>query len=189
MTNGGCVVKKSTIALISASAVLGVTTVAGIFAYFNWVLNTTEEGLLAFLDPSTRLAIHLATGENYYEIHIYQLAEAEFKRAQIAAEDSKYMTDRGEAYTRLGQTAVKLNKPAEAIGYFQKADEFYDKAYKDEFVFKMEKRVHAKGLGLYEKLLRKQGKQLQADAIAEKLKDLNDELGPAEKVRGLFSDM
>lgn len=181
--------KKSTIALISTCAVLGVATVAGIFAYFNWVLNTTEEGLLAFLDPSTRLAVHLATGENYYEVHIYQLAEAEFKRAQIASEDSKYLTDRGEAYTRLGQTAVKLNKSAEAMSYFQKADEFYDKAAKDEFVFKMEKRVHAKGLDQYEKLLRKQGKEQQADAIAEKLKGLTDELGAVEKVRGMFSDL
>ncbi|MBX9571711.1 MAG: hypothetical protein K2X77_22655 [Candidatus Obscuribacterales bacterium] len=180
--------KKSTIAIILSCAALGAGIVAGAIFLINLELNTTEDAF-GFLDPSSRMAIHLGAGESYYEARLYQIAEAEFKRAQIASENTKYLTDRGEAYTRLGQTSVKLNKLKDALVYFEKADEYYDKAEKDEFVFKMEKRIHAKGLDAYEKILRKQGKPEQADLVAEELKQLTDELGPVEKLRGLFSDL
>lgn len=180
--------KKSTIGIILACAVLGVGTVAGIFAIISWELNSTESPY-AILDPETRATIHMAIGESFYEAHLYNFAEAEFKRAQLAAENTKCMTDRGEAYTRLGQSCVKQNKEKEALAYFQKADESYIEASKNEFVFRMEKRVHAKGLDAYEKLLRKYGEPRQADLVAERLKVLTDELGPVEKLRGMFSDL
>lgn len=181
--------KKSMLVIVLSCGVLGLSTVAGIFALINWELNTTEEGISGIFDPSTRLQIHLASGENYYEAHLYQFAEAEFKRAQIASEKSKYMTDRGEAYTRLGQTAMKQNKPDEALAYLREAHEYYEKAEKDEFVFKMERRVHAKGLGIYEKLLRQKGDHKEADLVASELKELTEELGTVEKFRGMFSDL
>lgn len=176
-------------ALITTIVLVFCAAVVSLILFLNWQLKSENDGVLSALDPSLRLGVHLGLGESFFESHLYNFAEAEFRRAAHAASLTSSPADRGEASVRLGQSLLKQSRTDEAREALEKGCEFFAQASETGLIFTPEKRIYAKGLEEYEKVLRSAGQLEQAQKISEQLKVLNEDIGAINRFRNSVGEM
>lgn len=173
--------KAKTIILVVLAVSITFVAGAGIMLW-NFLSSTGGSNSFA-------LGVVLGLGESAMEAKQYGLAEQAFSKALSIAKNGKdNKSDLAEALTRLGQCARRLNKPALAADYFDKAAKLYDEA-DSEFMFSVERRIWLKCLLEYADLLRESGKSEEAEHLATKIRELKEKLGPVEEFRQKTSEL